>query len=149
MSSRFVGDMAVLMSVIVIVAIMTRAYRRSRTSQLSQAEPEYLEGVCSEPTPEEVRAAEESIQAKTNAAVAQAKKYLMRSLLLSVGLTLATWPFMHGRPLHLYFRPWGQLLIACSSLAFSLVLITSIGFLTNWWYRRKMRELVNSLRDGD
>jgi hypothetical protein len=149
MSSRFVGDVAVLISVIVLVTIMARAYRRSRTSQLNQTDPEYLEDVSSEPTPEEVRVAEASIQAKTNAAVAQAKKYFMRSLLLFVGLTLASWPFMYGRPLHVYFRPWGQLLIACSSLAFSLLLITSVGFLTNWWYRRKMRDLVHSLTDAD
>jgi hypothetical protein len=129
MSSRFVVDVAVLISVIVIAAILTRAYRRSRTSQLNQADPEYLEGVSSEPTPKEVRAAEESIRAKTNAAVAQAKKSFMRSFLLFVGLALASWPFIYGRPLHVYFRPWGQMLIACSSLAFSLVLITSVGLL--------------------
>jgi len=57
--------------------------------------------------------------------------------------------FMKGMPLNRYFRPWGQLMIGVAAVFFNVLLVVSSGFLSNWWYRRKMLEFLDSPDEKD
>jgi hypothetical protein len=102
-----------------------------------------------EPTEAELEAAELTIRSKTADAVQRAKTRAIKSTLAFLLLVLASFPFMHGMPLNPIFRPWGQLLLVGTALAFCWAMIECSSFVSARSFRKGAEKLLNGLHDSE
>ena len=112
-----------------------------RRSQTVSEEDEYN---GPEPTEAEVPAAEENLRTKTAEAVRQAKSTLFKSLSIFLFLMIANVPFMARMPLNRLFRPWGQLLLIGSTLAFANSAFAVLGFASVRSYKKALAGMLES-----
>ena len=138
-----VDSVAAILAIVLLVSIA--AWRRHRAA-VAVDEDRY-EGP--EPTQAEVKAAEESIRAKTTQSVRRAKAQAVKSLVMFLALVLASVPFMAGMPLNSAFRPWGQLILFAAAIAFAWALLACSSFALALSYKKKAEKFLSSLHDTD
>jgi hypothetical protein len=136
---RPISDLITVVAAVAVLIVVV-VIRRRRAQTLIEAD-EYN---GPEPTEAEVLAAEESIRFKTAESVRQAKLTLFKSLAMFLFLAIATMPFIAGMPLNRLFRPWGQLLLVGSTLAFASSAFAVLGFVSARSYKKALEGMLES-----
>ena len=127
------------LAVIVVVS-------RRRTAKEAIKDDEYS---GPEPTEAEVHAAEESIRVKTAESVRRAKRTFVKSFIAFLSLALLSVPFMAGMPLHSFFRPWGQVLVAGCSIVFAFLILSFSGLLAARSYKQSLQRWLDTRHEPD